>query len=88
MKLIKEMKIEALMIDHPAKAYGFNYSVTTWCDHAYCGNGKYFRTREEAEEYMLAEVEHDRILTTQREEALKALKPQKAEQTVTVWITL
>ena len=75
-----------LEADHPAKVYGFNYSVKVlWGDY-YCGNGKFCKTIEEAVEYQ-QEIEY-RNLKPQEVAYLKAFKEQESKQLFEVEIVI
>ena len=46
----KEIVIEYLANEHPAKAHGYNFNVALYLDNVCCGVGKFAKTRKEAEE--------------------------------------
>lgn len=48
---MKNIIIEKLNEDHPARTWGYQWSASIYIDGAYAGNGKFFQTRSEAESY-------------------------------------
>lgn len=74
----KEVDILKLTSEHPATAHGYKYSATIKIDGAYCGNGKFCRTLEEAEEYKKQALASVQEAATVKKE-LTAKKDQKAK---------